>query len=87
VPEVLGDVRQDAFEILHYVPILQPDDGKPYTPQVTLARLIVAGRAFAIVRGSFEFNDQSLGRTVEVDDIGADALLTPEFAAVELCVL
>ena len=80
---MLADVYQNCVGIFNHMAILQPDDGQAQRPKILLARLILTDRSFTVVRSPFKFNDQPFGRAVEVDDVGPDALLAPEFPAAQ----
>lgn len=80
---MLGDVFQNPFEILDDVPVFNPDHHETLCPKERLAGTISVRCALAIVRRPFEFNYQLLLRTVEVDDIGTNAMLTSELPALQ----
>lgn len=75
---------QHALRVLEHRLILQPQDRETSGIEKSLASLIPVSRLLAVVRRSFQLDDQSLTRAIEVNDVGSDAVLSPEFPAVQL---
>ena len=73
--------RQNSFEILDDFTILesdQPDSGPFKEPR---ADGIAVLRSFMVVSRAVQFHCESFSGTVEVQNIGPDAVLTSEFSA------
>ena len=73
--------RQNSFEILDDFTILesdQPDSGLFKEPR---ADGIAVLRSFMVVSRAVQLHSESFSRTVEVQNIGPDAVLTSEFSA------
>lgn len=82
--ELLPDPIQHSIRILEHVTILQPQHRQAGGIQKSLAGVIPCSRRLAVVRGSFELDDQPLAGTIEIDNIRTDAVLPPEFPAFPL---
>jgi hypothetical protein len=80
---VLADIRQHSFRIFENVSIFQPNYSQSKGREKPIPCLVVIDRRLAVVRSPIEFDHQSLCWAIEIDDVGADALLTPEFSAVQ----
>lgn len=78
--EMLGDMRENAFEIFHDMSVFQPNDRQAQSLEVVLPRMIIGGGLLAVVGSAFKFNDESFSGAIEVDDIGANALLAAKFS-------
>jgi len=73
--------RQNSFEILDDFTILesdQPDSGALKEPR---ADGIAVLRGFMVVSRAIQLHSEPFSGTVEVQNIGPDAVLTPEFPA------
>ena len=79
--ELLRNHHQNSFEILDDFTILesdQPDSGPFKEPR---ANGIAVLRSFMVVSRAVQFHCESFSGTVEVQNIGPDAVLTSEFSA------
>ena len=81
--EMLLDQRDRSVRILKHNSILQSQNGQAGRTQEPRTQPVMRSRVCAIVRGTVKFDNQFLARTVEVDDIRADAVLPPEFPPVQ----
>ena len=78
---------QNSFEILDDFTILesdQPDSGPLKEPRADCIAVLCN---FMVVSRAVQLHGESFSRTVEVQNIGPDAVLTPEFPAPETPVL
>lgn len=64
--------------------ILQPQNHETCGIEELLTGLIPVSCLLAVVRRSFQLDDKAFTGAIEVDDVGADAVLTPEFPALQL---
>jgi len=81
------DHYQNTFEILDDLTILesdQPDSGVAKEPR---AHGIAVLRRFMIVSRAVQLHSEPFSGTVEVQDVGPDAVLTSEFPAPQIPVL
>ncbi len=81
---MLPDQIQHALRVLEHMPILQPQHHQARGTEKSLASLVPNSRVLAVVRRSLQLDDKSLVRAIEVNDVGPDAVLSPEFAALQL---
>ena len=81
---MLADVCENPVGNIHHMTIFEPDDDESPRPKKLLTHIIPAGRVLAIMRGPFKLNDQPFGSAVEIDNVRPDALLAPEFPAVQI---
>ena len=82
-PELPRNHRQNSFEIFDDFTILesdQPDCGPFKEPR---ANGIAVLRSFMVVSCTVQFHRESFSGTVEVQNIGPDAVLTSEFSALQ----
>ena len=82
--ETLPDQFQHLLQILEHMTILQPQHGQARGTEKSLASLVPDSRALAVVRRSFQLDDKSLVWAIEVNDVGPDTVLSPEFSTLQL---
>jgi len=82
--EMLPDQIQHALRVFEHVTILHPKHCQARGAEKSLASLVPDSRVLAVVRRSFQLDDKSLFRAIEVNDVGTDAVLPPEFPALQL---
>jgi hypothetical protein len=86
-PESPRNRRQNSFEILDDFTILesdQPDSGALKEPREDGIALL---RSFMVVSRAVQLHGEPFSWTVEIQNVGTDAVLTPEFPAVQTPVL
>ena len=81
---MLLDQFQHALWVFEHMPILQPQDRETGGIEKSLASLVPDNRGLTVVRGPFQLDDKSLARAIEVNNVRADAVLSPEFPALQL---
>jgi hypothetical protein len=81
---MLPDQIQHALRIFEHILILQPQHRQARGAEKPLASLVPDSRVLAVVRRSFQLDDKSLLWAIEVNDVGTDAVLPPEFPALQL---
>jgi len=75
---------QHSFQVLEYVPILQSKHRETSRIQKLLTSFIASERGLTIMRGSIQFDGEPFAWTIEINDVGSNAVLSPEFSTVEL---
>jgi hypothetical protein len=81
---MLLDQIQHALWVFEHMPILQPQDRETGGIEKSFASFVPDNRGLTVVHGPFQLDDKSLFRAIEVNDVGSDAVLSPEFAALQL---
>ena len=82
--EMLPHQIQHALRVFEHILILQPQHRLARGTEKSLASVVRDGRLLAVVRRSFQLDNKSLFRAIEVNDVGADAVLSAEFPALQL---
>ena len=81
---MLPDQIQHALRVLEHMLVLSPQDRQARGTEKSLTSLVPGSRPLAVVRRSLKLDDKSLYRAIEVNDVGPNAVLLPEFAALQL---
>ena len=85
--EAARDRREHAIRIAHHVLMLEPDHPDARGRKVSGSEHVAAYRNAVVMCGAIELDGKSLGRAIEVEHEGTDAVLTAELAALELASL
>ena len=79
--------REHGRHVFEHGAVLEADHADAYRGEVLLALQIVGALPRCEVDGAIEFDGQPLGGAVEVEDVGADAVLAAEAPPGELAPL
>jgi hypothetical protein len=77
------DPFQHRIQIAGNLGIPEPDDTISFSLKPSLSLPIVCGGLIMIMMPAVEFDDQMLGGTEEVDDVGTDRRLTSEVRSLD----
>jgi len=86
-PELPRNDYQNSFEILDDFTILESDQPDSSALKEPRANGIVVLRSFMVMSRAIQLHSEPFSGTVEVQNIGPDAVLTPEFPAPQTPIL
>ena len=81
---MLLDQIKHTLWVFKHVPILHPKHRHTRSAEKSLACLVAESRLLAVVRRPFQLDHKSLVRAIEVNDVGPNAVLSPEFSPLQL---
>ena len=78
------NLSRDRIQVAHHVVVRHSEDTKALGFEILCSHSIP--RNLVVVAHAVDFNDKPITMTEEVDDIGADWMLTPKLQATDLTV-
>jgi hypothetical protein len=84
---MLPDQLQYSLRIFEYFSIFHPDYSQACGIQESFANRVLFSRGAAVMRGAVQLEHKAFPWAIEIHDVRTDALLPPEFPAVQAAVL
>jgi hypothetical protein len=78
-----GDGVEHDVRLIEHRVVLEPEYAQAPPLKEARPRVVVIATVGSVMRRTVQLDDEALARAVEVDDIRADAVLSPEFAPVQ----